>query len=92
MARYKIAWLPGDGVGKDVMDAARITLDALKLDADYPHGDIGWEFWCSEGDAFPVRTVDLNHRHALSGQVPSQTGAVRTGSFDPDQHQRPERA
>ena len=59
MARYKIAWLPGDGVGKDVMDAARITLDALKLDAEYPHGDIGWDFWCSEGDAFPQRTIDL---------------------------------
>ncbi len=59
MSKYKIAWLPGDGIGQDVMDATKIVLDAVKLDADYIHGDIGWEFWCKEGDAFPQRTVDL---------------------------------
>ena len=59
MSKYKIAWLPGDGVGKEVMEAAKICLDALKFDATYPHGDIGWEFWCKEGEAFPQRTVDL---------------------------------
>jgi isocitrate/isopropylmalate dehydrogenase len=57
--KYKIAWLPGDGVGVDVMDATRIVLDKIGLDAEYIHGDIGWEFWCREGDALPVRTVDL---------------------------------
>jgi 3-isopropylmalate dehydrogenase len=59
MSTYKIAWLPGDGVGTEVMEAARLTLDALKLDAAYTHGDIGWEFWCKEGESFPKRTVDL---------------------------------
>jgi len=34
MPRYKIAWLPGDGVGVDVMDATRIVLDRLKFDAE----------------------------------------------------------
>jgi len=58
-SKYKIAWLPGDGVGVEVMEAARIVLDRVGLDAEYVHGDIGWEFWCSEGDAFPQRTVDL---------------------------------
>ena len=33
MAKYKVAWMPGDGIGVDVMDAARIVLDRLKLDA-----------------------------------------------------------
>ncbi len=59
MSKYKIAWLPGDGIGVDVMDATRIVLDAIKLDAEYINGDIGWEFWCKEGDAFPERTVEL---------------------------------
>ena len=45
MPKHKIAWLPGDGVGNDVMEAARIVLDKLDLDAEYIHGDIGWEFW-----------------------------------------------
>jgi isocitrate/isopropylmalate dehydrogenase len=59
VSRYKIAWLPGDGVGVEVMEAARICLDALKLDAQYSHGDIGWEFWRTEGESFPQRTIDL---------------------------------
>ena len=59
MAKYRIAWLPGDGVGVDVLDAARIVLDRVGLDAEYLPGDIGWEFWCSEGEALPPRTVDL---------------------------------
>ena len=59
MANYRIAWLPGDGVGVDVLDAARIVLERLDLDAGYVPGDIGWDFWCREGDALPARTVDL---------------------------------
>jgi isocitrate/isopropylmalate dehydrogenase len=35
------------------------VLDRLNLDAEYIHGDIGWEFWRQEGDAFPERTIDL---------------------------------
>ena len=57
MAKYRIAWMPGDGVGHDVMEAARIVLDRLKLDAEYVPCDIGWEFWCKEGNALPDRTV-----------------------------------
>ncbi len=59
MSKYRIAWLPGDGIGVEVMDATRLVLDTLELDAEYVHGDIGWEFWCKEGDAFPPRTIDL---------------------------------
>jgi len=57
MSKYKIAWMPGDGVGNDVMEAARIVLDRMKLDAEYVPCDIGWEFWCKEGNALPDRTV-----------------------------------
>jgi isocitrate/isopropylmalate dehydrogenase len=31
--------MPGDGIGKDVMDAARIVLDAMKFDAEYVPAD-----------------------------------------------------
>jgi isocitrate/isopropylmalate dehydrogenase len=74
MAKYKIAWLPGDGVGVEVMDAARIVLDKIKLDAEYIHGDIGWEFWCKEGDAFPERTINLlkNCKAAMFGAITSK--------------------
>ncbi len=74
MPKYKIAWLPGDGVGKDVMDAARIVLDTLKFDAEYVHGDIGWEFWKHEGDPLPLRTIDLMKKTdcALFGAITSK--------------------
>ena len=57
MAKYRIAWMPGDGVGNDVMEATRIVLDRMKFDAEYVPCDIGWEFWCKEGNALPERTV-----------------------------------
>jgi isocitrate/isopropylmalate dehydrogenase len=59
MTKYRIAWMPGDGIGRDVMEAARLVLDRLALDAEYPPADIGWEFWRTEGDALPQRTIDL---------------------------------
>ena len=72
--KYKIAWLPGDGVGVEVMEAAKIVLDRVELDAEYLHGDIGWEFWCKEGDAFPARTIDLlkNVNAAMFGAITSK--------------------
>ncbi len=51
--------MPGDGIGVDVLDATKIVLDKLQLEAEYIHSDIGWEFWCKEGDALPQRTIDL---------------------------------
>lgn len=74
MSKYRIAWLPGDGVGVDVMDAAKLVLDGIGLDAEYIHGDIGWEFWASEGNPFPDRTKDLlnNTDCALFGAITSK--------------------
>jgi isocitrate/isopropylmalate dehydrogenase len=74
MSQYKVAWLPGDGVGVEVMEAAKICLDAVRFDARYTHGDIGWEFWCKEGDAFPARTIELlkNCDAALFGAITSK--------------------
>ncbi len=74
MSRYKIAWLPGDGIGKDVMEAARLVLDAMRFDSEYIPGDIGWEFWCNEGDALPQRTIDVLKRTdcALFGAITSK--------------------
>ena len=66
-SKYRIAWLPGDGIGVDVLDATKIVLDKLKLNAEYIHGDIGWDFWCREGDALPERTIHLLQHRSQSG-------------------------
>ena len=74
VAKYKIAWMPGDGVGVDVMDATRIVLDAMNFDAEYIHADIGWEFWCKEGNPLPDRTIDVfrNTDCGLFGAITSK--------------------
>jgi 3-isopropylmalate dehydrogenase len=59
MAKYRIALMPGDGIGNDVMDAAKIVLDKIALDAEYVPADIGWEFWRAEGEPLPQRTLDI---------------------------------
>ena len=73
-SKYRIGWLPGDGVGIEVMDAAKIVLDAVEFNAEYVHGDIGWEFWRTEGDAFPLRTIHMlqNVDAAMFGAITSK--------------------
>ena len=85
MSRYRIAWLPGDGVGVEVMDATRLVLDAVGLDAEYRHGDIGWEFWCREGDAFPARTIELlkNVDAAMFGAITSKPSKAALDELAP---------
>jgi 3-isopropylmalate dehydrogenase len=85
MAQHRIAWLPGDGIGIDVLQAARLVLDAVELDAEYIHGDIGWEYWCSEGDAFPRRTVELLRtvRAAMFGAITSKPGKAAEAELAP---------
>ena len=84
MAKHTIAWLPGDGIGTEVLQAASIVLDAAGLDAEFLPGDIGWEFWCQEGDAFPQRTIDLLKRvdAAMFGAITSKPAeSCRSGAL-----------
>jgi isocitrate/isopropylmalate dehydrogenase len=85
MAKHSIAWLPGDGVGVEVMEAARICLDALEFDAEYIHGDIGWEFWKSEGNALPDRTLKVlkETECALFGAITSKPRDEANAELDP---------
>jgi len=65
MAKRTVVSMPGDGIGKVVLPEAIRVLDAVGFEAEYVHGDIGWEFWISEGNALPQRTLDLLERHKL---------------------------
>jgi 3-isopropylmalate dehydrogenase len=85
MAKYRIAWLPGDGIGVECCDAARGVLDAVGFDAEYLHGDIGWEFWRREGDALPQRTLDLlsTTNCAFFGAITSKPASVANKELAP---------
>jgi len=74
MAKRTIVALPGDGIGNIVLEQALRVLDASGFEADFVHGDIGWEFWCNEGNPLPQRTLDLirEHKIALFGAITSK--------------------
>lgn len=86
MAKRKIVTLPGDGIGAVVLQQAIRVLDAAGFDADYIHGDIGWEFWCKEGDPLPKRTIDLIEKHkiALFGAITSKPNDEAKAELAPE--------
>ncbi|OFX72013.1 MAG: 3-isopropylmalate dehydrogenase [Bacteroidetes bacterium GWE2_29_8] len=74
MAKRTIVTMPGDGIGKVVLEETLRVLDAVGFEADYVNGDIGWEFWCKEGNPLPDRTLRLleEHKIALFGAITSK--------------------
>ena len=50
--KYQIAIIPGDGIGKEVMEATLFVLDGLDIDFDYIYdglsevkkGEMGWQW------------------------------------------------
>lgn len=54
---YRIALIPGDGVGKEVVPAARQVLEALPLSFDFVELEAGWETFMRTGTALPQRTA-----------------------------------
>ena len=56
---FKITVIPGDGIGKEVMEATINVLDALNLDFKYTYGDAGDECLEKTGTALPKETLDL---------------------------------
>jgi len=73
MAKRAIVTLPAMDRGSGSSTGNRV-LDAAGFNADYIHGDIGWEFWCKEGNPLPQRTIDLikKHKIALFGAITSK--------------------
>lgn len=77
--------LPGDGIGKIVLPEAVRVLNAVGFEADYIHADIGWQFWCKEGNALPDRTVNLLEKYkiGLFGAITSKPKDDAVKELDP---------
>ena len=58
MQNRTIVAMPGDGIGKVVLDETIRVLDKAGFKASYVEGDIGWEFWRAEANPLPDRTVE----------------------------------
>jgi isocitrate dehydrogenase (NAD+) len=81
MAKRTIVAMPGDGIGKAVLDETIRVLEAAGFEADYVEGDIGWEFWRSEGNPLPQRTIDLIEKHKV-GLFGAITSKPKDAAFD----------
>lgn len=55
----KIVVIPGDGIGKEVMDAAMLVLEKLNLPFDYVWMEAGDEAYKRYGKALPDETLDV---------------------------------
>lgn len=77
MSKHRIAWMPGDGIGPDVMGAAALALDAVGFEREVVPVDVGWACWCREGDPLPPRSI-----LALAGCDAALFGAVTSKPAD----------
>ena len=86
MAKRTIVTMPGDGIGKNVLKESVRVLDAVGFEANYVHGDIGWEFWCKEGNPLPDRTLKLleEHKIGLFGAITSKPKDKAEAELDPE--------
>ncbi|MFO7638389.1 MAG: isocitrate/isopropylmalate family dehydrogenase [bacterium] len=86
MSKRTIVAMPGDGIGKVVLPEAIRVLDAAGFEAEYVHADIGWEFWCREGNALPERTLEAleEHKIGLFGAITSKPKGKAAAELAPE--------
>ncbi len=86
MGKRTIVAMPGDGIGKVVLPEAIRVLDAVGFEGEYVHGDIGWAFWCKEGNPLPQRTIDLLETHGvgLFGAITSKPKGEAARELSPE--------
>lgn len=86
MAKRTIVAMPGDGIGKIVLEECIRLLTAAGFEAEYVNGDIGWEFWCKEGNPLPNRTIELLEKHkiGLFGAITSKPKDKASAELAPE--------
>jgi isocitrate dehydrogenase (NAD+) len=85
MQKRTIVALPGDGIGRVVLEETIRVLDQAGFSAGYIEGDIGWEFWKNEGNPLPDRTIELLEKHkiGLFGAITSKPKDAAASELDP---------
>ncbi len=85
MMNRTIVTLPGDGIGRTVLEQTIRILNNAGFNATYVEGDIGWEFWRTEGNPLPERTIRLleEHKIGLFGAITSKPKDEAADELDP---------
>jgi isocitrate dehydrogenase (NAD+) len=76
---HRVTLIPGDGVGPEVTEAARRTLDATGVAIEWDRQDAGYETWEREGTPLPDRVLESirERRVALKGPTRTPEGGFR---------------
>jgi len=70
--------IPGDGIGPEVVAAAKLVLDAMKLDLAWEEAEAGAEIAARHGSNLPNKTLETVQRNKIALKGPTAT-AVGTG-------------
>jgi isocitrate dehydrogenase (NAD+) len=86
MPKRTVVTMPGDGIGKIVLNEALRLLDAVGFKGEYVHADVGWEFWVTEGNPLPEHTIDLLQKHKLGlfGAITSKPKDKAAAELSPE--------
>lgn len=85
MQKTTIVALPGDGIGRIVLEETIRVLEKAGFNATYVEGDIGWECWKKEGNPLPDRTIALLEKYkiGLFGAITSKPKDAAAAELDP---------
>ncbi|KEF35542.1 isocitrate dehydrogenase [Deinococcus sp. RL] len=90
MAKYRICLIEGDGIGHEVIPAARRVLEAAGLDAEYVTAEAGYEYFLDHGTSVPEATYEAVETTdaTLFGAATSPSGEKPAGFFGAIRHLR----
>lgn len=73
---YKITIIPGDGIGREVMEAAEYILDNIDLEFKFSYGEVGYECYQKNGTTLPEETLKKAKKSdaVLFGAITSTPG------------------
>ncbi|MCS7098259.1 MAG: isocitrate/isopropylmalate dehydrogenase family protein [Candidatus Methanomethyliaceae archaeon] len=82
MTKYKIAVIPGDGIGPEVMEATLYVLNNTNLNLEFIKAEAGLSAWKKYGNPLPQETINtiVNTNACLKGptQTPPGPGTFRS--------------
>jgi len=76
MATYKIALVPGDGIGREVISEATRLLESTGLSFEYNHVQVGYDVFKTHGTSVPDEAVEaiLENDACLFGATTTPVG------------------
>ena len=84
----RVAFLPGDGIGREVLPAARRVLDAAGFRPEWVELPLGWDEWKRNGDPLPAPTLAEMRKTdaAFFGAITSKGAAEAENELVPRLH------